>query len=142
MTRGPNPEPLVPAVADHRRLVVDAMNVIGTRPDGWWRDPDAAKRRLIGQIQALAIGDSMPIAVVIDGRPLADLPEGEHGGVVVLYADRRGPDAADDRIVALAEREGPMLRVVTSDRALRDRLVLLGAKVEGASWLLRRLDQL
>ena len=132
----------MPAVSDHRRLVVDALNVIGTRPDGWWRDPDAAKRRLVERIQALAIADPTPITVVIDGRPLPDLPEGEHGGVLVLYADRPGPDAADDRIVALAERARPSLRVVTSDRALRDRLVLLGAEVEGASWLLRRLDQL
>ena len=123
-------------------LVVDGMNVIGSRPTGWWRDPDAAKRALVDRLARLAGAERRCVLVVFDGRPMADLPEGEHRGVEVRYAERSGPDAADDRIVRLVdERDGPLV-VVTSDRGLRDRLTGAEAEIEGASWLLRRLDRL
>jgi predicted RNA-binding protein with PIN domain len=123
------------------RVVVDAMNVIGTRPDGWWRDRDGAVRRLVRSLQSLTRRCGDRIAVVVDGRPLADLPEGVHDGVLVAYAARRGRDAADDRIVAevAADRDPASLTVVTSDRALAERVEALGAHVEPASWLLSRV---
>jgi hypothetical protein len=65
-------------------LIVDAMNVIGSRPDGWWRDRDGAVRRLAGRLQRLAAATGRPITLVADGRPIRDLPGGEHGGVTVL----------------------------------------------------------
>lgn len=113
-------------------LIVDGMNVLGSRPDGWWRDRDAAVRRLAADLAA-ARGDDR-ITVVFDGAPLPDLPEGEHGGVVVFYAGRSGADAADDRIVELVEAEPDpsSLTVVTSDRTLADRVARVGAAVEGA----------
>lgn len=125
-----------------RRLIVDGNNVIGSRPDGWWRDRDAAARRLIASLQVLARRTGDQISVVLDGRPLADVPEGVHNGVLVAYATRRGPDAADDRIVTEVERDRDptSLVVVTSDRALADRVRALGAAVEGAGTLLARLD--
>jgi predicted RNA-binding protein with PIN domain len=124
-------------------LVVDGMNVIGSRPDGWWRDRDGAVRRLLGRLQALAGRDGESILLVLDGRPLGDVPEGEHDGVEVRYAARRGPNAADDRIVELvdAHADPPALTVVTSDRTLRRRVEDLGASVVGAGSLLERLDQ-
>lgn len=74
--------------------------------------------------------------LVLDGRPLADLPEGVHDGIDVRYARRRGRDAADDRIVELVEAEPAPERsaitVVTSDRGLAARVRTLGASVEGA----------
>ena len=127
-----------------KRLVVDAMNVIGSRPDGWWRDRDAAARRLIARLQRLALADRREITVVLDGRPLPDLPEGEHAGVSVLYAARAGRDAADDRIVELvaSDPDPTSVAVVTSDRELAERVREMGAAVQGAGELLRRMDAL
>ena len=124
-------------------LVVDGMNVIGSKPDGWWRDRDGAVRRLLGRLQALARTDGEPVLLVLDGRPLGDVPEGDHDGVEVRYATRRGPNAADDRIVELlgARDDRGDVTVVTSDRDLRRRVGDLGAAVVGAGSLLDRLDQ-
>jgi predicted RNA-binding protein with PIN domain len=126
------------------RLVIDGMNVIGSRPDGWWRDRDGAVRRLVGRVQGLARTSGEQVTVVLDGRPLDDLPEGPHDGVDVLYARRGGRNAADDRIVELAadDADPTSLEVVTSDRELARRLRELGASVTGAGALLARLDGL
>jgi predicted RNA-binding protein with PIN domain len=125
-----------------RRVIVDAMNVIGARPDGWWRDRDAAVRRLVAGVAAVARRDGGAWAVVCDGRPLPDLPEGVHDGVLVAYARRGGPDAADDRIAAevAADRDASSLEVVTSDRDLRDRVVALGARASAPSALWPAID--
>lgn len=125
------------------RLIVDGMNVIGSRPTGWWRDRDRAKRELIATLQHFAGMSGTSLTVVLDGRPLAGVPEGAHGGVDVLYAPRRGRDAADDRIVELVEGddEPAGLVVVTSDRALRERVERLGARVVGSSTFLRRVEE-
>lgn len=122
-------------------LLVDGMNVIGARPDGWWRERDAAVRRLASALARVPATDDVAVVLVLDGRPLADLPEGTHHGVVVRYARRSGADAADDRIVELLA-EDPSAEVVTSDRALRDRVRALGATVSGPGALWRRLDAL
>jgi predicted RNA-binding protein with PIN domain len=132
---------IVPEV--RRRLIVDGNNVIGSRPDGWWRDRPGAARRLMAALQELARRSGDQISVVLDGRPLADVPEGVHDGVLVAYATRAGRDAADDRIVAEVrqDREPSSLVVVTSDRELAERVRTLGAGVEGAGTLLARLDE-
>ena len=126
------------------RWIVDGMNVIGSRPDGWWRDRDAAARRLLARLQHAANRSHDALTLVLDGRPPADAAEGVDDGVEVLYARRRGRDAADDRIVELvtADSDPASLRVVTSDRELADRVTALGATTEGAGAFLRRLDDL
>jgi predicted RNA-binding protein with PIN domain len=126
------------------RTVVDGMNVIGARPDGWWRDRDRAARRLLGRLQRAAIRTDDVLTLVLDGRPAPGLAEGNHGGVDLRYARRSGRDAADDRIVELvtAETDPAGLRVVTSDRDLAERVLTLGATTEGAGTFLRRLDRL
>ena len=126
------------------RTVIDGMNVIGSRADGWWRDRDAAVLRLLRRLQDAATRSRDALTLVLDGRPPADLAEGEHDGVEVRYARRRGRDAADDRIVELvaADPDPGSLRVVTSDRDLVDRVTALGATTEGAGAFLRRLDSL
>ncbi len=119
------------------------MNVIGSRPTGWWRDRDRAKRELIATLQDFADASGARVTVVLDGRPLHGLPEGSHDRLDVLYAPRRGRDAADDRIVELVEvdEEPASLVVVTSDRALRERVEWLGARVVGSSTFLRRVEE-
>jgi predicted RNA-binding protein with PIN domain len=117
------------------------MNVIGSRPDGWWRDRKGASQRFIERVQALAAHADEKLTVVLDGRPLDDLPEGEHDGVHVLYARRGGRNAADDRIVELLEsmESTSDVTVVTSDRDLSERARDLGATVVGAGSFLARL---
>jgi predicted RNA-binding protein with PIN domain len=80
--------------------------------------------------------------MVLDGRPLPDLPEGVHDGVFVAYARRGGPNAADDRIVeeVARDRDPAGLTVVTSDRALRSRVEALGARIEAPNALLSAVD--
>jgi predicted RNA-binding protein with PIN domain len=125
------------------RLVVDGMNVIGSRPDGWWRDRDGAVRRLLGRLGELVRAASDDVTLVLDGRPLDDMPEGTRDGVQVVYARRRGRDAADDRIVELVRGldEPAAVTVVTSDRELASRVRELGAAVISAGALLKRLDR-
>lgn len=128
--------------AGTERLIVDGMNVIGSRPTGWWRDRDGAKRRLITTLQGFTEATGAFVTVVLDGRPLDGLPEGAHGGLLLLYAPRRGRDAADDRIVELveADAEPGAIVVVTSDAALRRRVERPGAGVIGSAAFLRRLE--
>jgi predicted RNA-binding protein with PIN domain len=121
-------------------LLVDGNNVIGARPDGWWRDPAAAALRLLGRLQCYATTHDGAVAAVFDvARP--ELPAGEHGGVIVEYATRRGRDAADDRIrELLAADPGAAIEVITSDRALAADARAAGARVTGAGAFLARLD--
>jgi predicted RNA-binding protein with PIN domain len=119
------------------RWLVDAMNVIGSRPDGWWRDRAGAARRLVEQLDRFAETTGEPVIVVLDG---GEAPPAERAEVVV--ASRRGRDAADDEIVALLRDRGAEgARVVTSDAELARRVRELGAEVEGAGGFRRRLDE-
>ena len=122
------------------RWLVDASNVIGSKPDGWWRDREAATRRLIEQLEAFAESSGDPVTVVLDAGP-SELAR-QTGGVEVVLARRRGRDAADDEIVrALEAAEAPGdFRVATSDVALAERARALGAEVEGARTFRDRLE--
>jgi hypothetical protein len=115
--------------------LVDGMNVIGSRPDGWWRDRSAAMRRLLGQLQAL--GEEAWL--VLDGAP-RDL--GPEAPVTVVWAPEPGPDAADEVIAGLVEEDADPSRwhVVTSDAALAGRVRAAGAPVTGARAFRARLD--
>jgi predicted RNA-binding protein with PIN domain len=124
-----------------RRLVVDGNNVIGSRPDGWWRDRPGAARRLVAELDEFARRTGDDVMVVFDGRPGPGLAEGPHDLVHVVYARRAGRDAGDDRIVEeiASDDEPSSLTLVTSDRALARRARELGARVEGAGALTREL---
>jgi predicted RNA-binding protein with PIN domain len=121
------------------RWVIDGMNVIGSRPTGWWRDRPRAMRELVEALRAFAAETGEPVTVVLDGKPF-DLEGGE--GVTVRFASRRGPNAADDDIAALVSADdGPAgLSVVTSDADLARRVREAGATVVGAGEFRRRLD--
>lgn len=116
------------------------MNVIGSRPDGWWRDRRAAMKRLSGSLGAFAAGTGEPLTVVFDGRPFDLSAE----PAKVEFATARGRDAADHDIAAKVESDPDpgTLRVVTSDRALADRVRAAGAEVVGSGPFRRRLDEL
>jgi 8-oxo-dGTP diphosphatase len=115
-------------------LVVDGNNVIGSVADGWWRDQPAAARRLLGRLQCLGERATLVLDV-----PQPDLPEGDHDGIAVRYAKRRGRDAADDVIRELLE-ETSDATVVTSDRALRRDVEAAGATVISSGAFLATLD--
>ena len=125
-----------------RRIIVDGNNMIGTRPNGWWRDRAGATRKLVVALQQCARRTGARIAVVFDGNQLEDVPEGVHDGVLVAYAQRRGRDAADDRIVdeVAGDAEPSSLTVVTSDRVLSQRVRRLGAAIERPMRLADELD--
>jgi predicted RNA-binding protein with PIN domain len=124
------------------RWLVDGMNLIGSRPDRWWNDPDGAVRRLIGELDRYAAATGDDVTAVFDRRP-PDLQAGRHGTVEVVFASRRGRNAADDEIVAMvaADADPATARVVTSDRRLAERVRGLGATVDGSGRFRRRIDQ-
>jgi predicted RNA-binding protein with PIN domain len=124
------------------RWLVDGMNLIGSRPDRWWNDPDRAVRRLIGELDRFAAATGDEVTVVFDRRP-ADVPQGRHGAVEVAFASRRGRNAADDDIVAMVgdDPDPASRQVVTSDRRLAERARDLGARVVPTSRFRRRVDQ-
>jgi hypothetical protein len=112
-------------------VFIDAMNVIGSRPDGWWRDREGAMRRLVDDVRGWATD---AVTVVLDAGP--DDLIGTVGQVTVVRATRRGRNAADDEIVRRVQRGDT---VVTSDQALADQVRAAGAHVEGAGAFRRRL---
>ncbi|HEX8065270.1 MAG TPA: NYN domain-containing protein [Thermoleophilaceae bacterium] len=120
------------------RWLVDGMNLIGSRPDGWWRDRRGAMRRLVGELRAFAEATGDEVAVVFDGRPF-DVDGG--GGVEVGFAPG-GPNAADRAIADRVRDDGgaTSLTVVTSDRELESAVRAAGAAVEGSGTFRRRLD--
>ncbi|MEJ7717106.1 MAG: FAD-dependent oxidoreductase [Thermoleophilaceae bacterium] len=99
-------------VSGSPRWLVDGMNVVGSRPDGWWRDRRGAMERLIGLLEDFAIETGEEVTVVFDGRPFPLEP----GAVAVAFAPGPGPDAADREIVLRVEADADRasLRVVTS----------------------------
>ncbi len=122
-------------------IVVDAANVVGSVPDGWWRDRAGAAGRLLDALAAFAARGvdagalGLPehtwfpeVTVVLEGEARA---AADRGGVRVLRADGHG----DDAIVASVDelrRAGRTVTVVTSDRGLADRV---GGGVRPVSWL-------
>jgi predicted RNA-binding protein with PIN domain len=123
------------------RLIVDGNNVIGSRPDGWWRDRAGATRRLVGRLAAWSEAQHEDVLVVFDGVAPAELPAPPR--VEVRFAERGGPNAADDVIVALvaAAAEPAGMRVVTSDAGLAARVRAHGAQVTGARAFREQLER-
>jgi predicted RNA-binding protein with PIN domain len=125
-----------------RRLLIDGMNVIGSRPDRWWNDPDRAVRRMIEQLHRYSDHTRDRLTVVFDRRP-PDLQPGRHGGVEVAFASRRGRNAADHEIVEMvaADADPETITVITSDDRLGERVTELGARVTSSGGFRRRLDR-
>jgi len=123
------------------RIVVDGNNVMGSRPDGWWRDRAGAAARLAEAIGAWAVAaGEEDVVVVFDGRRPGGFPDPP--GIEVRFAERSGRDAADDAIAALvAAADAPAgLEVVTSDAGLARRVRAHGAAVRTAGAFRRAVD--
>jgi len=125
-----------PAMPSTKVLVVDAANVIGSRPTGWWRDRAGAARRFTDDVRASVREGRLRagVVLVVEGGARAGVEEGDRDGVQVVHAPRAG----DDTIVALATEHRDAV-VVTADRALADRVRAVGAEVYGPRWLLALL---
>jgi predicted RNA-binding protein with PIN domain len=122
------------------RWLVDGMNVIGSRPDGWWRDRAGAMARLVRSLEGFASDTGEEVWVVLDGRE-RDVGQDAAPHVGVAFAPG-GRNAADDEIARLVEADGDpsSLTVVTSDRELVGRVAATGASVAGARGFRERLE--
>jgi predicted RNA-binding protein with PIN domain len=120
-----------------KRWIVDGMNVIGSRPNGWWRDRTGAMRALAAQLDRFQDDTGEAGAFVFDGRP-REIP----ARVDVRFASRAGRNAADDDIARMvaADAAPGELCVVTSDGDLAARVRAAGGEVEGARTFRRRLE--
>ena len=122
-------------------LVVDVANVVGSRPNGWWRDRGTAARNLCDALlDAIEAGRlESPVVVVLEGAARQGVEESERNGFRVVHALAAG----DDAIVEVAEHQGQNdqpLTVVTADRELRTRAQAVGADVVGPGWLWERIE--
>jgi predicted RNA-binding protein with PIN domain len=121
------------------RLLVDGMNVIGSRADGWWRDRDAAMARLVDRLERWSAASGDDVTVVFERPPRPPL---RSPVVEIAHAPKPGPNAADDEIVrrVRADPNPRSIRVVTSDRVLSDLVHGLGATVEQSGSFRERIE--
>lgn len=139
-SRPQQPDPTTRPTRPARRvLVVDGANVVGSRPDGWWRDRAGAARRLHGR---LSVADTAydEIALVLEGQARGGVRAGRDGHVRTVHASRDGDSAVVAEVEAVLAR-GDEAIVVTADRALLQRVEHLGGRVQSPSWLLGVLDE-
>jgi hypothetical protein len=127
-------------------VLVDVANVVGSRPDGWWRDRAGATTRLLHRLTGLAgrtlpgpDGEPVPVGAVVavlEGRArAAQAPD----GLRVVRAEGSGDDALAAVAAELADGDDDLL-VVTADRGLRARLPA-AARITGPGWLLSAADR-
>ncbi len=121
------------------RWLVDGMNVIGTRPDAWWKDRHAAMVDLVDMLERWAAANGDEVVVVFEQPPS---PPISSTVIEVAHAPRPRRDSADDEIVRRlgAETDPGAVRVVTSDRWLGDRVRAAGATVHPAESFRAELD--
>ncbi|HEY2258878.1 MAG TPA: NYN domain-containing protein [Solirubrobacteraceae bacterium] len=121
------------------RWYIDGMNVIGTRPDGWWRDRDAAMARLVDLLERWAAAEGEDVVVVFERPPS---PPMRSTVIEIANAPRPRRDAADQEIVRRLRREPHpgSIHVVTSDRWLADQAGAAGAAVHGSEMFRSMLD--
>ena len=128
------PSRLVPV-----QWLIDGMNVIGTRPDAWWKDRHAAMVSLVDALERWASGETDDVTVVFEKPPS---PAIVSSVIDVAHAPRARANSADDEIVRRVEAdpEPRDIRVVTSDHWLADRVRAAGATVEPAEPFRNRID--
>jgi hypothetical protein len=152
-----------------RHLVVDGANVVGARPDGWWRDRPGAARRLAGRLVGAltadpaglaalgggATGSAVVVHLVLEGAARVDdppthprldvvcAPADGDATIAALAADLRGGDLRGGDLrggdLRGGDPPGGDVVVVTADRGLRARVEACGAATVGPGALLRVL---
>ncbi len=117
------------------------MNVIGTRPDGWWKNRRGAMVRLVDQLDQWASADGHDVTVVFE-RPMS--PPVRSSAIAIAHAPKAGPNSADDEIVRLlrADDRPDDITVVTSDSMLAERVRDAGASVCPAATFRKLVDRL
>ena len=117
-------------------FVIDAANVIGSRPTGWWRDRAGATRGFLERLRATVNAGRLdpPVTVVLEGQARAGAGESDVDGVEVVHASGEG----DDTIAAIAQANRDVV-VVTADHELAERVRAANAELVGPSWLLDQL---
>jgi hypothetical protein len=125
-------------------MVIDAANVVGSRPDGWWRDRAGAAARLLAGLEAALRAGTLdgPVVVVLEGAARVGAPSGgaTTPGLRVVHAAEDGDSAIIAEVAALVAA-GEDAAVVTADRGLRERVHAAGGTVLPPSWLLTRLTE-
>jgi hypothetical protein len=125
-------------------ILIDAANVVGSRPNGWWRDRPGAARLFVNQVRAATTAGRLPepVVVVLEGLARNGVDAGVIDGVEVVLA----PGGGDDTLVALARDAVALaggadatVTLVSADRELRRRAESAGANVASPGWLLQRL---
>jgi predicted RNA-binding protein with PIN domain len=121
------------------RWIVDGMNVIGSRPDGWWRNRGRAMAVLVERLEQWAAAEGADVTVVFE-RPLS--PPIESSVIDVTHAPKAAANSADDEIVrmVLADSDPAQIRVATSDRTLSERVQAAGGSVYPAERLRNLID--
>ncbi|PWN01771.1 hypothetical protein DJ010_17225 [Nocardioides silvaticus] len=115
-------------------LIVDGANVVGTRPDGWWKDRAGAARKLHEQLLVAGVPQDQ-VVLVLEGGAKGGVRPGKDAHVRTVHAPKDG----DATILAEAKRaaeRGDRVTVVTADRALDARVAGVGATTVRPSWLL------
>lgn len=125
--------------AGERALVVDGANVVGSVPDGWWKDRAGAAARLAHQLAAAALPYER-VELVLEGKALAGVPAGTTGQLQVVHAAGSGDDEIVARCRALSAQHA-QVTVATADQGLLARLAPLGATPLGPRELRSRLDR-
>ena len=122
------------------RWIVDAMNVIGSRPDGWWRDRHAAMVRLVDSLERWSAADGHDVTVVFEQPPRPPIRSSVDE---IAQAKRARANSADDEIVRLV-RAAPdpcSVRVVTSDGVLGEQVRAAGASVYSSATFRAEIDR-
>jgi hypothetical protein len=122
-------------------LVVDAANVVGSRPNGWWRDRAKAAENLCCAVtDGLRTGRlDAPVVVVLEGAARHGAAEQDRDSLRVVHAPGSGDDAIVELVVDAVADEAAVT-AVTADRELRERVQRVGGDVVGPSWLLDRIE--
>jgi hypothetical protein len=119
-------------------LLIDAANVVGSRPTGWWRDRAGAARTLVEQVRAALVSGRLdqPVVVALEGKARDGIEAGTVDGVTVIHAVGSG----DDLMIEVIAGATAHVKLVTADRELRQRAEALGAEVVGPRWLIERIE--
>jgi uncharacterized protein YaiI (UPF0178 family) len=123
------------------RYLIDAMNVIGSRGDGWWRDRHDAMSKLVASLDRWSVECDGEVTVVFESPPSPPITS---DAIEVTCAPEAHPDSADQEILRRlrCETDRTGVCVITSDHGLSAQARELGAQVRPASAFRSALDAL